>query len=94
MAANNYLIISRNTGQMLLVDKILRDNRIAAEVVPAPPRPGLVCTRAIRISGTDLDAVQELFSLKKVQVSEIMAETEMKLQKLMEEKINQEVISF
>ncbi len=94
MTGKNYLIISRNTGQMLLVDKIMRDNGISAEVVPAPPRPGLVCTRAIKISETDLNTVQELLARKKVQVSEIMEETEMKLQKMADQKMDRQVISL
>lgn len=94
MTEKNYLIISRNTGQMLLVDKLMRDNRIPAEIVPAPPRPGLLCTRAIKISATHLNTVQELFGQKKIQVSEIVEETEMKLQKMVAEKADREVISF
>ena len=87
MSEKRYLIIPRNTGQMLLVDKLLRDNRIAAEVVPAPPRPGLICTRAIKIGERDLNTVSKLFDQNKIQVSEILEEEELKLQHLIDQKL-------
>ncbi|MFZ5989290.1 MAG: DUF3343 domain-containing protein [Bacillota bacterium] len=87
METDYYLVISRNTGQMMLVEKVLRDNGIEIELVPAPPRPGLVCTRAVKIKDADLLAVKDIFNNKKIVVSEILEEKKLKLQGLIDKKL-------
>jgi biotin synthase len=72
--SKSYLIIAKNTGQMLLVDKIMRDNGIKTEIVPAPPRPGMACTKAVKISECDLSSGKQFLSEKKVEVNSIVAE--------------------
>lgn len=83
----NFLIISRNTGQMLLIEKTLRDAGISIELVPAPARQGMVCTRAVKINGDDLERVNLIFEQKKINVSEIAEEEKLKLKDLLESKL-------
>lgn len=86
MTEENFLIIARNTGQMLLVDKVMRDNSIKTEIVPAPPRPGMACTKAVKISGADLDKAKYILDQKKIGVNEILKNEELKLQAFLNEK--------
>ncbi|QNU66167.1 DUF3343 domain-containing protein [Ruminiclostridium herbifermentans] len=83
----SYLIIAVNTGQMLLVDKIMRDNGIKTEIVPAPPRPGMACTKAVKISDSDLALGKQLLSDKKVEVNSIVAEEELVLGQFINSKL-------
>ena len=83
----SYLIIAVNTGQMLLVEKIMRDGGIPAEIVPAPPRPGMACTKAVKISREDLDLAKQLIELKRVKVESILEDEGLKLQELLNKKL-------
>ncbi|RCX12553.1 uncharacterized protein DUF3343 [Anaerobacterium chartisolvens] len=86
MSQDEYLIIARNTGQMLLVDKLMRDNLIKAEIVPAPPRPGMACTKAVKISGGDLCRAEEILAAMSVNVNEILKSEGLKLQSILDAK--------
>ncbi len=84
----SYLIIARNTGQMMLVDKIMRDNGIKTEIVPAPPRPGMACTKAVKISDFDLSLGKQLLTEKKVEVNSIVADEALVLGEFINSKLN------
>jgi len=84
----SYLIIARNTGQMMLVDKIMRDNGIKTEIVPAPPRPGMACTKAVKISDSNLALGKQLLSEKKVEVNSIIDDEALVLQEFINSKLN------
>ncbi|EGD48917.1 Protein of unknown function DUF3343 [Ruminiclostridium papyrosolvens DSM 2782] len=84
----SYLIIAKNTGQMMLVDKIMRDNGIKTEIVPAPPRPGMACTKAVKIRDSDLSLGKQLLSGKKVEVHSIVAEEALMLGEFLNSKLN------
>lgn len=84
----SYLIIAKNTGQMMLVDKIMRDNGIKTEIVPAPPRPGMACTKAVKISDFDLSFGKQLLSEKKVEVNSIVADEALVLGEFINSKLN------
>jgi biotin synthase len=83
----SYLIIAVNTGQMLLVEKIMRDGGITAEIVPAPPRPGMACTKAVKISGDNLVLAKQLIEVKRVRVDSILEDEGFKLQELLNRKL-------
>ncbi len=84
----SYLVIAKNTGQMMLVDKIMRDNGIKTEIVPAPPRPGMACTKAVKISDSDLSLGKQLLSEKKVEVHSIVTDEALVLGEFINSKLN------
>jgi biotin synthase len=84
----SYLIIAINTGQMMLVDKIMRDNGIKTEIVPALPRPGMACTKAVKISDSDLSLGKQLLTEKKVEVNSIVADEALVLGEFINSKLN------
>ncbi len=84
----SYLIIAKNTGQMMLVDKIMRDNGIKTEIVPAPPRPGMACTKAVKISDSDLSFGKQLLSEKNVEVHSIVTDEALVLGEFLNSKLN------
>lgn len=84
----SYLIIAKNTGQMMLVDKIMRDNGIKTEIVPAPSRPGMACTKAVKISDSSLSLGKQLLSEKKVEVNSIVADEALVLGEFINSKLN------
>ena len=84
----SYLVIAKNTGQMMLVDKIMRDNGIKTEIVPAPPRPGMACTKAVKISDSDLSLGKQLLSEKKVEVHSIVTDEALVLGEFLNSKLN------
>ena len=45
-----FLILAKNTSQMLIINKELTNNNIAVDMVPAPPESGTVCAIAIRVN--------------------------------------------
>ena len=88
MEDKHFLIIAKNTSQMLLVEKTLRVHRIDTEMVPAPPESGTVCAIAVKIKEEDLDAAKEIFLTEGIYDLCIMEEKKLKLQGLLDKKLN------
>ncbi|SNX53770.1 [FeFe] hydrogenase H-cluster radical SAM maturase HydE [Thermoanaerobacterium sp. RBIITD] len=56
----HYIIICNSTQHMLNADKILKQNGIKTELVPAPAEYGSVCSTAIKINAYNIDMAKEL----------------------------------
>ena len=55
-----YLILAKNSAQMLLINKLLRENGIETDLVPSPPESGTVCAIAIKIQGVNLEKAKNI----------------------------------
>lgn len=93
MEKKHYLIIAVHTQQMLLIDKMLREEEISVDMVPAPPESGTVCAIALKIAQEDVEQVQELLAKKAIVIKDIMEDKKLKLQGLLDKKLNQSVSS-
>lgn len=91
MEAKYFLIIAKNTAQMLQVDKIIRQGNINTELVPAPPESGTVCAIAVRIKESDLDFAKDQLVLNKIDISGIYEDRKLKLQGLIDKKLGRAV---
>jgi biotin synthase len=89
----HYLIISKNTTQMLTLNKILNKNSIDTSMVPAPPETGTVCAIAIRINQANLDDAQKLIEENKLDIKSIVEDKKLKLQGLIDKKLKSHVTS-
>lgn len=87
MAEKAYLIIAKNTAQMLLVDKTLRMAGINTDMVPAPPETGSVCAIVIRILEGDLDKARRILESSGTDITDIIEEKKLKLQGLIDKKL-------
>lgn len=86
-----YLILAKNTAQMLLINKILKNNSIYTDLVPAPPESGTVCAIAVKIKGIDLEKTRSLLEENKIEVNSILEDKKMKLQGLIDKKLGMSV---
>lgn len=84
---NNHLIIARNTSQMLLIDKLLRENDIVTDMVPTPPETGTVCAIAIKISEISLNKAKAIILNNHLNIKNICQEKKYKLQGLLDKKL-------
>lgn len=87
MAEKAYLIIAKNTAQMLLVDKTLRMAGINTDMVPAPPETGSVCAIVVRILEGDLDKARRILESSGTDITDIIEEKKLKLQGLIDKKL-------
>ncbi len=86
-----FLIIARNTAGMLLIDKVLRQNHIKTDLVPAPPESGSVCAIAVRVVESSLEAARQIITEKNIAIAGIFEDRKLKLQGLMDEKLKTSV---
>ncbi|MDN5317629.1 MAG: biotin synthase [Thermoanaerobacterium sp.] len=56
----HYIIICNSTQHMLNADKILKQNDIKTELIPAPSEYGSVCSTAIKINAYNVDVAEKL----------------------------------
>lgn len=82
-----FLIVTQNTSNTLMAQKILRAKMIEAIFVPAPPETGTVCAIAVKISEDDLEKSKKLLKAYKVQVTHLVEEKKLKLQGLIDKKM-------
>jgi biotin synthase len=85
------LIISKNTTQVLLVDKLLKFNNITTEFVPTPPETGTVCAIAIKFEAQNLETVNNVLKENNIEISSILEDKKLKLQGLIDKKLGREV---
>jgi len=86
-----FLIIAKNTAQMLLVDKTLKINNIKTDLVPAPPESGTVCAIAVKVSEADLGRAKQLLSKEGIEPGGIFEDRKLKLQGLLDSKLQKTV---
>jgi biotin synthase len=86
-----YLIIAKNTAQMLQIDKLLRENRITTDLVPAPPETGTVCAIVVKIAEADLEHSQKLLAENGIEGNGIIEDKKLKLQGLLDRKLGKSV---
>jgi len=68
---------------MLTLDRMLRQNGIVTDMVPAPPEYGTVCAIAIKIAGKDLDKAKNLTENAQIPIRGIYEEKVYALQGLL-----------
>lgn len=83
MEDKNYLLMAASTTHMLSLDKLLRQNGILTDMVPAPPEYGTVCAIAIKIFGKDLAFAESLIKKADISISGIYEEKVYALQGLL-----------
>lgn len=88
-----FLIVARNTAGMLLIDKVLKQNDITTDLVPAPPESGSVCAIAVKVREASLEAARQIITGMDIAVAGIFEERKLKLQGLMDEKLKTSVTS-
>ena len=81
-----YLILAENTSKMLIINKELSKNKIATDMVPAPPESGTVCAIAIRIDNEDLEKSESIIRSIGIFEYDVFSEKKFKLQKLIDKK--------
>ncbi|AFK85566.1 MULTISPECIES: [FeFe] hydrogenase H-cluster radical SAM maturase HydE [Thermoanaerobacterium] len=65
------IIICNSTQHMLNADKILKENNIKTELIPAPAEYGSVCSTAIKIDAYNVDVAEKLLKNNSVSVKGI-----------------------
>lgn len=65
------IIICNSTQHMLNADKILKENSIKTELIPAPAEYGSVCSTAIKIDAYNVDVAEKLLKNNSVSVKGI-----------------------
>lgn len=85
------LIISKNSSQVLMVEKVLKQSGITTDFVPTPPETGTVCAIAIKFESENLAKVREILFEKRIEIGSIIEDKKLKLQGLIDKKIGQEV---
>src|SRR5690606_37141016 len=86
-----YLILAKNSAQMLLINKLLRENGIETDLVPSPPESGTVCAIAIKIQGVNLEKAKNILFENQIEVRGIYEDKKMKLQGLIDKKLGASV---
>ncbi|MCX7748390.1 MAG: [FeFe] hydrogenase H-cluster radical SAM maturase HydE [Clostridia bacterium] len=86
-----YLIIAKNTSQMLKVDKTLRENLIKTDLVPAPPESGTVCAIAVKVFEADLNRAKSILLNSELETVDILEDRKLKLQGLIDRKLGNAV---
>ena len=82
-----FLILAKNTSQMLIINKELIKNNLAVDMVPAPPESGTVCAIAIRVNESDLEVSEKIIKEQGILDYEVYKEKKFKLQKLIDKKM-------
>ncbi len=82
-----YLILAKNTSNMLIINKELNNNNITTDMVPAPPESGTVCAIAIKIDKQDLEKSENLIRGIGIFDYDIFVDKRFKLQKLIDKKM-------
>lgn len=82
-----YLILAKNTSQMLMINENLNNSGVNTDMVPAPPESGTVCAIALRVSEEDLELVKKIISEISINEYEIFKEKKFKLQDLIDKKM-------
>ncbi|HHV74540.1 MAG TPA: [FeFe] hydrogenase H-cluster radical SAM maturase HydE [Thermoanaerobacterium sp.] len=78
------IIICNSTQHMLNADKILKENSIKTELIPAPAEYGSVCSTAIKIDAYNVDVAEKLLKINSVSVKGIYPYKIRKLDGLLE----------
>ncbi|HEX3028416.1 MAG TPA: [FeFe] hydrogenase H-cluster radical SAM maturase HydE [Clostridia bacterium] len=86
-----YLIVAKNTAQMLLIEKTLKNKGIKTGLVPAPPESGTVCAIAIRIEERTLDLAKEILMNESLEPTGIYEDKKLKLQGLLDKKLKMQI---
>lgn len=87
MDTKYYLIMAQNSSEMLVINKLLNENKIETDLVPAPPEWGTVCAIAIRIDEKELDKSKNLLQLADIHTAKILEDRKLKLQGLLDRKL-------
>lgn len=87
-----YLIMAASTTHMLAADKILVNNNINTDMVPAPPEFGTVCAIALKVSAFDLEKSKTVLDMAGIRIQGIYEEIPRKLDGLMK-KLNANILS-
>jgi len=87
----SYLIVAKNTSEMLLIDKTLKGNNIQTDLVPAPPETGTVCAIAVKFNGNELENVEFILKRENIKYSHLVEDKKLKLQGLIDSKYNDRV---
>lgn len=82
-----YLIMAQNSSEMLIINKLLNNNNINTDMVPAPPEWGTVCAIAIKIDYTNLEASKNIINLAGIRTAKILEDHKLKLQGLIDRKL-------
>ena len=88
----HYLIMAGSTNHMLKGDKILRDNGIEINLVPAPAEHGSVCAIAIKVKIEDRDYSEKILRENNIVILGIYPEKPQRLTGLIE-KLKNSVIT-
>ncbi len=87
MDTKYYLIMAQNSSEMLVINKLLNENKIETDLVPAPPEWGTVCAIAIRINENELERSKNLLQLADIHTAKILEDRKLKLQGLLDRKL-------
>lgn len=87
MEIQKYLLVSINSTEMVNNNKMLSENAIITELVPAPPESGSVCAIAIRFDKEHLLDVENILQKNKSAIKGIYPEKKMKLAGFLEKKL-------
>lgn len=91
MENKNYLVIAKNTANMLLTDKLFRQAVISTELVPAPPESGTVCAIAVKIAEANLESAKQIVKLNNIEITHILEDKKLKLQGLIDKKMSRSI---
>ncbi|MEN8906099.1 MAG: [FeFe] hydrogenase H-cluster radical SAM maturase HydE [Clostridiales bacterium] len=80
----NYLIVAKNTSEMILINKTLKSKNIETDLVPAPPETGTVCAIAVKFSKVVLDRVKIILKIENLKYIHLIEEKKLKLQGLID----------
>ena len=86
-----YLILAKNSGQMLLINRLLRAKGIETDLVPAPPESGTVCAIAIKVEDVNVEKSKNIISENEIEIRGIYEDKKMKLQGLIDRKLGASV---
>lgn len=89
----HYLIMAGSTAHMLSGDKLLKDNGLETQLVPAPAEYGTVCGTAIRVSTADKDKAEKILLAGNIIIEGIYSEKARKLSGLLEKLKNTKISS-
>lgn len=90
MEKKYFLLLAVNTTQMLALNKLLIQNAIVTDLVPAPPESGTVCAIAVKVSEDDIEKSKDLTEKQGIFAS-VMEDRKFKLAGLIKEKTAQSV---
>lgn len=91
MEGKFYLILAKNSAQMLLINRLLKDGGIETDLVPAPPESGTVCAIAVKIKDVNLEKSKNILFKNDIEIKGIYEDKKMKLQGLIDKKLRKAV---